>query len=181
VVEPEAVEAGAPESAAADATGAPGTESDAADATGIPETGPLAGLTLPDLEGTSRPLRARPGEVTLVNFWATWCLPCLRELPELVELHRRWAKDGLHVVGVAVESGAARDIRDFADEKGMEYTLLTADQRWAREHFGVFGLPVTIVVDRAGEIQHTLIGPQTEEAFEAALRPLLGPSGGAGL
>ncbi|MDZ7780799.1 MAG: TlpA disulfide reductase family protein [Gemmatimonadota bacterium] len=140
--------------------------------------GPLAGLTLPDLDGVERPLRTRADEITVVNFWATWCLPCLDELPELVALDRRWAEDRVRVVGVAVESGAAADIRAFADEQGMEYTLLTADQRWGRKHFGVFGLPVTLVVDRSGEVRHTLIGPQTKTDFEAAVAPLLEPGEG---
>jgi cytochrome c biogenesis protein CcmG/thiol:disulfide interchange protein DsbE len=133
----------------------------------------LPALSLPDLAGKTRPLRARPDEVTVLNFWATWCVPCLKELPELVALDHRWAERGVRVVGIAIDSGDPADIRAFAEGHGMDYTLLVADQQWAREHFGVFGLPVTLVVDRQGRIRRRMIGPQTGAQFQAAVRPLL--------
>lgn len=139
----------------------------------VPENAPLPELTLPDLSGASRPLRLRPGEVTILNFWATWCVPCLKELPELVKLSHEWQERGIQVVGIAVDSGNPADIRTFAASHGMDYRLLVGTQRWAAEHFGVFGLPVTLVVDRAGRIRQRLIGAQTGVLFTAAVRPYL--------
>ena len=130
-------------------------------------------LTLLDLAGASRPLRRRPAEVTLLNFWATWCVPCLKELPELVKLSHEWQGRGLEVVGIAVDSGKPVDIRAFAEQHGMDYSLLVATQRWTSEQFGVFGLPVTVVVDRTGRIRQRLIGPQTGPSFIVAVRPYL--------
>lgn len=140
---------------------------------GMAEDRPLPALSLPDLAGSSRSLRARADEVTVINFWATWCVPCLRELPELEALHQRWTEQGVRVVGIAIDSGDPADIRAFANEHDMEYALLVADQQWARKHFGAFGLPVTLVVDRAGRIRRRMIGPQTGAAFTAAIRPHL--------
>ena len=130
-------------------------------------------LTLPDLAGQSQELRATPDEVTVVNFWATWCVPCLKELPELMALHHQWRAQGVRVVGIAIDSGAAADVRTFAAQHGMDYTLLLETQQWARTHFGIFGLPVTLVVDRQGQIRQRLLGPQTGAQFEAAMRPYL--------
>ena len=130
-------------------------------------------LTLPDLAGQRQALRAAPDEVTVVNFWATWCVPCLKELPELVALHHQWRPHGVRVVGIAIDSGAPVDVRTFAARYGMDYTLLLATQQWARTHFGLFGLPVTLVVDRQGQIRQRLLGPQTGAQFEAAMRPYL--------
>lgn len=130
-------------------------------------------LTLPDLAGQSQALRATPDEVTVVNFWATWCVPCLKELPELVALQQQWRAHGVRVVGIAIDSGAPADVRTFAARHGMDYALLLATQQWARTHFGLFGLPVTLVVDRQGQIRQRLLGPQTGAQFEAAIRPHL--------
>ncbi len=134
---------------------------------------PLPAVRLADLDGRNRPLRAQSDEVTLINFWATWCLPCLKELPELVALHEGLRGRGLHVVGIAIDSGDPADIHVFAEEHAMDYTILTARQSWTRKHFGVFGLPITLVVDREGRIRRRLIGPQTGVQFRAAIRPFL--------
>ena len=79
----------------------------------------------------------------------------------------------MRVVGVAIDSGTPADVRTFAARHGMDYTLLLATQQWARTHFGLFGLPLTLVVDRQGQIRQRLLGPQTMAQFEAALRPYL--------
>ena len=140
---------------------------------GIADNARLPNLTLPDLAGTLQPLRHRPDEVTILNFWATWCVPCLKEIPELANLSHEFRARGLEVVGVAIDSGRPDDIRAFAVSHGMDYPLLVGTQRWAAEHFGVFGLPVTIVVDRSGRVRRRLIGPQTGSTFAAAVRPYL--------
>ena len=138
------------------------------------ETPPqLPPLALPDLAGQEQALRATPDEITVLNFWATWCVPCLKELPELVALHHQWRPHGVHVVGVAIDSGDPADIGTFAARHGLDYPLLMGTQQWARTHFGLFGLPVTLVVDRHGQIRQRLIGPQTGSQFEAAIRPYL--------
>jgi cytochrome c biogenesis protein CcmG/thiol:disulfide interchange protein DsbE len=140
---------------------------------GRAEAALLPDLMLPDLTGRLRPLRATPKAVTLLNFWATWCVPCLKELPELVAVHHRWQVHGVDVVGIAIDSGAPADIRAFADQHRLEYRLLIGTSQWARTHFQLFGLPVTVVVDRHGQIRQRLIGPHTEEQFAAAIQPYL--------
>ncbi|MGI9090939.1 MAG: TlpA family protein disulfide reductase [Gemmatimonadaceae bacterium] len=145
----------------------------AVDADSTTEPDSLPHLSLPDLTGRRTPLRARADEVTVINFWATWCVPCLREIPELVALSEQWKSQNVHVVGVAIESGDPADVATFASAHGMRYTLLAAQQRWARRHFAVIGLPVTIVADRSGVIRRRLIGPQTRAQFEAAVRDAL--------
>lgn len=130
----------------------------------------LPSLVLPDLAGQEQALRATPDEITVLNFWATWCVPCLKELPELVALHHQWQERGVRVVGAAIDSGTPADVRAFAARQGMDYALRLGTQQWARGHFGIFGLPVTLVVDRHGQIRQRLIGPQTGAQFEAAIR-----------
>jgi thiol-disulfide isomerase/thioredoxin len=137
------------------------------------EDAPLPDLRLSDLTGRLRPLRATPDAVTLLNFWATWCVPCLKELPELVALHHQWHTRGVEVVGIAIDSGDPAAIQAFAARHGLDYRLLMGTSQWARTHFQLFGLPVTLIVDRHGQIRQRLIGPHTEEQFAAAMRPYL--------
>lgn len=129
---------------------------------------------LPDLDGRMESLYVGSARVTVINFWATWCGPCLREIPELVGLNDGWRARGIRLVGVAIASGSAADVQTFATEHRMRYLLLRADEDAGRRYFGrlnlMLALPVTLVVDRAGVIRRRLIGPQTRSAFEAAVR-----------
>ncbi len=135
---------------------------------------PLPPWELPDPSGRLQPVYLGSANVTVINFWATWCVPCLREIPELVALNDSWQARGVRLVGVAVASGSAGDVQTFATTHGMRYPLLTADEDPARRYFArlnlMLALPVTLVVDHAGIIRRRLIGPQTRDAFEAAVR-----------
>lgn len=133
----------------------------------------LPDLKLPDLQGRLRPLRTGADEVTVINFWATWCVPCLKEIPELVALAHEHGSDGVRVVGIALDSGDPEDVAAFAVGHGMDYRVLLARYAWAQRHFGVFGLPVTLIVDRGGTVRRRLVGPHTLAQFAAAIRPHL--------
>lgn len=133
----------------------------------------LPAAALRDLEGDSVAVRSAVGGPAVVNFWATWCGPCRREMPELARLHRDLRGRGLQVVGIAVSSGSPEEIRSFADRHGVEYRLLRASREWARRHFRVFGMPTTLVVDRDGRIRERMVGPQTAARLREAVEPLL--------
>lgn len=156
-----------------------GEPRDAASADEVPappgqsEAVPLPHLALPDLQGRLRPLRAGANDVTVINFWATWCVPCLKEIPELVALGHEHGSDGVRVVGIALDSGDPEDVAAFALGHGMDYRVLLARYAWAQRHFGVFGLPVTLIVDRSGTVRRRLIGPHTGAEFATAIRPHL--------
>lgn len=133
----------------------------------------LPAAVLRDLEGDSVAVRAAVSGPAVVNFWATWCGPCRREMPELARLHRELGERGLQVVGIAVSSGSPEEIRDFAERHGVEYELLRASREWARRHFRVLGMPTTLIVDRDGRVRRRMVGPQTAERLREALAPLL--------
>lgn len=138
----------------------------------------LPSATLEDLDGRSVDIRSVVEGPAVVNFWATWCGPCRREMPELARLHRELRDEGLQVVGIAVSSGSPEEIREFAERHGAEYLLLRASREWARRHFRLYGMPTTLIVDAEGRIRKRLVGPQTAEDLREDLEPLL-PGGDA--
>jgi len=114
------------------------------------------------------------GRVVLLNFWATWCIPCRAEIPEFNALQKELQPRGFSVVGASVSPVDTADvIRSFQKDVKQDYTVI----RGAEEIGGKFGngpgLPVTYLLDREGRIRQKFIGPQSRENFEAAIKPLL--------
>lgn len=113
------------------------------------------------------------GLVVVLNFWATWCPPCEKEIPELVRLQNALEDRPATVVGVAVASGDSARIMEFARDHGMEYPLWRTDSRTAASEFEAFGLPVTLLVDGEGVIRRRYLGPQRYETLRNDVGRLL--------
>ncbi len=96
----------------------------APDAAGDEGVGWLFELKLPDADGVERPLKAYEGKLLVVNFWATWCTPCIEEMPELQQFADEFAPRGVAVIGVGVDD--ADKIRDFRRQHGLRIPLLAA-------------------------------------------------------
>ena len=120
--------------------------------TDLPEV--LPDFTLGDLDGTPRSIRSWPGKSMIVNFWATWCAPCRREIPLLREIQKEHGPEGFQVVGVAVDF--REDVVKFAQEIGMDYPVLIGEQDGleAVQKFGQgsMGFPFTVFTDQQQRI-----------------------------
>ncbi len=105
------------------------------------------------------------GRWLLINYWAEWCAPCRKEIPELNELHAERARTGVAVVGVNYDGVSGTDLTTLIDEMGIEFPVLAADPRlrWAQDPPPV--LPTTLVIDPRGELHDVLVGPQTHESL----------------
>jgi thiol-disulfide isomerase/thioredoxin len=96
----------------------------------------------------------------MLNFWATWCGPCLKEIPDLIELQTRYGQQGLQIIGIAIDN--EDDVREFAEKAGMNYPIMVSEQAAMElssaygNHIG--GLPFTAVINRNGEITDTITG-----------------------
>jgi thiol-disulfide isomerase/thioredoxin len=135
----------------------------------------LMSIPLTDLSGTRQALAQWRGKVLVVNLWATWCAPCRAEMPALMRVQRRFASNGVQLVGIALDS--ASKVREFAGETRIDYTLLIGGMdtlevsRDLGNRAGV--LPFTVVLNRAGNVAYTHAGPLTEDALAEVLSPLL--------
>ncbi len=146
------------------------------DAIGGLELGePAPAFSLPDLTETPRHSREWRGKVTVVNFWATWCAPCRREIPLLIELQRRYGDQGLQLVGIAVNDEPDQ-VQAFSDSMGINYPVLVGEQTvTVNEQYGNQRglLPFTAIVDRQGVLAFRKLGEVKAEQVEKIIRQLL--------
>jgi cytochrome c biogenesis protein CcmG/thiol:disulfide interchange protein DsbE len=134
---------------------------------------PVPALQLPYLEDDGFVnLAAADGEILVVNFWASWCLPCRAEHPVLLDTARRWESAGVRVVGIVYQDDAD-SASAFLDEFGRGYETVTDAGGRAAISFGVFGIPETFFVDRDGKIAGVVRGAIDSEIVESALQRLV--------
>ncbi len=111
------------------------------------------------LEGDTLALADLAGRAVLLNVWATWCPPCVEEMPALDDLHRKYRSAGLDVVAVSIDTGTDRDaVRDFAARHGLALTVLHDPARRVEREFRTVGVPETFLVGPDGRIARRWIG-----------------------
>jgi len=130
---------------------------------------------LKDTENKTRDVKEWDGKVLMINFWATWCPPCRREMPAFIELQEKYQDKGFTIIGIALDEKQA--VIDFTDPMGMNYPILMAEQEGVviskayGNNLGV--LPYTVIVDRKGNIIHRQRSELTYEQVEDMIKPLL--------
>jgi len=130
---------------------------------GPPATGELApDFVLPTLDGQSRKLSGYRGKVVLVNLWATWCPPCIEELPVLEKLEADYSSKGLVVLGVAGDEDP-KLVREFLDRSPLKIEVLLDTRGVIGTQYGITGYPETFFVDRQGRLRNKIIGPVPHE------------------
>jgi len=132
-------------------------------------------FSLPDLSGQHHSIAEWDGKVIAINFWASWCLPCLDEIPELVSLQSLYRDMGFQVIGIALEKPDGLD--EFIKQHNMDYPVLAGEEAVIviAESYGnlVGALPYTAIVDRVGRIVYTKAGPVNKAEVEAIIKGLL--------
>lgn len=129
-------------------------------------------MTMKDMNDAEFKLSSLKGKVVLVNFWASWCAPCLAEIPEFIKVREEYHDKGFEIVGISTDD-TAEQLRDFAAKYRTNYPLVQVNAE-AEEAYGpVFGLPTSIIVGRDGSVCKRHFGPLTKEQLEKELKSLL--------
>jgi thiol-disulfide isomerase/thioredoxin len=134
----------------------------------------LPEFTVKDLQGREISSADLHGKVILVDFWATWCQPCKKEMPGYQKLLDRYGSSGFAVIGFKFDTMMdTEDPVQFANKLGVRYPLGVAPDDLKQKFGGIEGLPTTMLYDRQGILRKKVIGFEYKDAFESALRPLL--------
>ena len=136
---------------------------------GVPEH--RVDFSLVDLAGNPQTLSNWDGKVVLLNFWATWCPPCRKEMPDFVEMTEELSGQGFEVIGVAIDR--QEPVQDFIDEIGVEYPILLAELEGMQimKSYGnkLLTLPYTVLIDRDGKVVKAF----RTEVDKAMLMPMI--------
>ena len=132
-------------------------------------------FSLMDVSGQRRHVSEWKGKVLAINFWATWCPPCLEEIPHFIKLQDKYGHQGLQFLGIALEG--VDEVKEFASEIGINYPLLVGEQEVIKlgTKFGntMGGIPYTVILDRNGHISFIKMGPLSASEAEHVIISLL--------
>jgi len=130
-------------------------------------------LSLKDIQGRQLRLADYKGKVVLINFWATWCLPCRTEVPELVKMQRQYRAQGLRIIGITYPPEKIPEVRRFVRKLRANYRVAIGTKATKALFTSSETLPMTIVIDRKGAVREVIEGIMYEDEFDQKVRPLL--------
>ncbi len=121
---------------------------------------------LPDVNGQMQSLDQYKGKWLVVNYWATWCSTCMKEMPELISLHENNKDNDIVVVGISFESIAQKQLKEFVSDKSIPYTVLNTEPVRVTPLGKVPALPTTYIIDPEGNVVAGDVGIITQQDIE---------------
>ncbi|MBT5872975.1 MAG: TlpA family protein disulfide reductase [Candidatus Latescibacteria bacterium] len=130
-------------------------------------------FALPDLENKTVKLSDFEGQVRIIDFWATWCPPCRKEIPHFQALHEQYGEDGLTIIGVSLDQNGAEAVIPFGEKMKMTYTSVIGNPDVAQAYGGIQYIPTTFIVDKSGHIYRKYVGYTDMATLENDVKTLM--------
>jgi cytochrome c biogenesis protein CcmG/thiol:disulfide interchange protein DsbE len=134
-------------------------------------------FVLKDLEGNDVQLSDYKGKVVVLDFWATWCPPCRKGIPDFVEMQKEYGEDKFVVIGINLDQGSESEVvpmvAEFAEEYDINYPVVIHNQEVIYAYGGIRSIPTTFVLDKEGRVRQGVQGWRPKEFFTNIIDPLL--------
>lgn len=137
----------------------------------------IPNVTLKTYQGDSFTLVAEGKDATLLVFWATWCGPCLMEIPSLIQMHEKYRGRNFRVVAINIDDQEGEKVKSIASNYGINYPVLLGSDETAKQFGGIVALPTSFLVGRDGKIKEKVQGLLPEQELERKIQKLLGGAG----
>ncbi|MDH7605286.1 MAG: TlpA disulfide reductase family protein [Melioribacter sp.] len=131
-------------------------------------------FTLPTTDGKMLKLSSLRGKVVIIDFWATWCPPCRKGIPDLIDIKKRYGSKGVEIIGVSVDTDTKDEVIPFIKEKGINYPVVYGNQTVYMQYGGIRAIPTTFVIDKEGKIVASYEGLVPKITYENHIKRILG-------
>ena len=129
--------------------------------------------TLPDLQGKKISLADYKGKIVIINFWATYCPPCIQEIPDFIDIAKEYKDKGVVVIGLSVDSVQPSEVEAFVKKAGINYPVVMATEEVTDKYGAGDGIPVTVIVAPNGKIVGVEQGLTSKDYLETHIKKLL--------
>lgn len=136
-------------------------------------SGKAPDFSLKASDGTMVELSSLKGKVVVVNFWATWCGPCRKEIPGFIEVYNRYRDKGLEIIGISLDRGGWSVVKPYIAQSKINYPIVVGDGDLADAYGGIRAIPTTFIVDKDGNIAKQHVGFMTKDDLENMIKDLL--------
>lgn len=130
-------------------------------------------FNLPTTDGKQLKLSDYKGKVVILDFWATWCPPCRKGIPDLVELKQKYSSKGVEIIGISVDQETKDEVVPFIKEYGINYPIVYGNTSVYQKYGGIRAIPTSFIVDKQGKIVASYEGLISKSAYEAHIKKLL--------
>lgn len=137
------------------------------------EQKPAPDFSLQDINGNIVKLSDFTGKTVVLNFWATWCAPCRKEIPDFIEMQNEYGKQGVQFIGIAIDQEGVQVIKPYAEKVKMNYPVLVGNDAVFAKFGGNNAIPVTLLIDKKGTIRNSYVGMKPKQALEDMVLALM--------
>lgn len=129
-------------------------------------------FSLQDINGKTIKLSDHKNKIVILDFWATWCPPCRKGIPDLIKLQKKY-KDQLVIIGISLDTDTKKDVVPFAKNYGINYPVVYGNQEVVNNYGGIEAIPTSFVIDKKGNIVQSFVGLMSISTYEEIIQNLL--------